>query len=226
MTRAPSPPSAQTSGSARRPLVRCGASTPLLVLLSSWVLAAGCGSGKTELYRDHMPVDVRAVTVQASILGPGDVFEVTVYQEKDLSGIYRVTPSGTIDFPLVGVVSVEGLSPAELADRLRDGLRQGYLRNPSVNVFVKEFNSKKVFVLGEVQKPGTFRYEESMNIVQAITLAGGFSSRASKNSTVVTRVEGSSELRIGVPVEDISEGRAPNFLLMPGDIVFVPESVL
>ncbi|GMV43293.1 MAG: hypothetical protein AMXMBFR64_50090 [Myxococcales bacterium] len=198
----------------------------MLVLLASWVLTAGCGSGKTERYRDHMPVDVRAVTVQASILGPGDVFEVTVYQEKDLSGTYRVTPSGTIDFPLVGIVSVEGLSPAELADRLRDGLRQGYLRNPSVNVFVKEFNSKKVFVLGEVQKPGTFRYEESMNIVQAITLAGGFSSRASKNSTVVTRVEGSSELRIGVPVEDISEGRAPNFLLMPGDIVFVPESVL
>lgn len=195
-------------------------------LVAFVILVAGCPTGGTERYRDHMPMDVRAMTVQASLLGPGDVFEVMVYQEKDLSGTYRVTPAGTIDFPLIGLVSVEGLSPAQLADSIREGLKQGYLRNPSVNIFVKEFNSKKVFVLGEVQKPGTFRYEESMNIVQAITLAGGFSTRASKNSTVVTRVEGNVERRIGVPVEDISEGRSPNFLLVPGDIVFVPESVL
>ena len=197
-----------------------------LALMVVGLLFSGCTPGGGQGYQQHTPLDLRAVTVEASVLGPGDVFEVTVYQEKELSGTYRVTPDGRIDFPLLGLIPVEGMTPAALAERIRDGLRQGYLRNPSVNVFVKEFNSKKIFVLGEVQKPGTFRYEESMNIVQAITLAGGFSSRASRNGTVVTRVEGTTEKRIGVPVEDISEGQAPNFLLLPGDIVFVPESVL
>lgn len=194
--------------------------------MAAALLLMACPGPGTQAYTKHTPIDLKAITVEASVLGPGDVFEVTVFQEKDLSGIYRVTPDGRIDFPLLGLISVEGLTPAQLAERIRDGLRQGYLRNPSVNVFVKEFNSKKVFVLGQVQKPGTFRYEESMNIIQAITLAGGFAERASRNGTVVTRVEGQAERRIPVPVEDISEGEAPNFLLLPGDIVFVPESVL
>lgn len=160
------------------------------------------------------------------MIGPGDVFEVHVYQEKELSGTYRVAPDGNIDFPLIGLLKVDGLTPGQVADLIRGGLREGFIRDPNVNVFVKEFNSKKVFVLGEVVKPGTFRFEESMNIIQAITVAGGFTDRASKNGTVVTRVEGGLEKRIGVPVEDISEGRSPNFFLKPGDIVFVPESVL
>jgi polysaccharide export outer membrane protein len=93
-------------------------------------------------------------------------------------------------------------------------------------VFLKEYNSKKVFVFGEVQKPGTFPFEENMSIVQAITLAGGFGKLASKNAVIVTRQVGGEERKIKVAVESIGEGREKNFALRPGDIVYVPESFL
>jgi polysaccharide export outer membrane protein len=95
-----------------------------------------------------------------------------------------------------------------------------------VTVFVKESNSKKIFVLGEVQKPGTFPFENSMTVVQAITLAGGFKDLADKNRTVVTRVVDGTEKKFVVPVEAIGLGREQNVLLQPGDIVFVPETWL
>jgi polysaccharide export outer membrane protein len=90
---------------------------------------------------------------------------------------------------------------------------------------VKEYNSKKVFVFGEVQKPGTFTFEDGMSIVQAVTLAGGFTKTAAQNSTSVTRRVQGQEVKVRVNVQDIALGKAPNFTLEPGDIVFVPESL-
>jgi polysaccharide export outer membrane protein len=99
------------------------------------------------------------------------------------------------------------------------------MRDPQVSVLVKEYNSKKVFVFGEVQKPGTFVYEDGMSIVQAITVAGGFTKTAARNSTSVTRRVNGQEVKVKVTVEDIALGKAPNFTLDPGDIVYVPESL-
>ena len=163
--------------------------------------------------------------VPATTLGAGDVFEVRVFQEPDLSGAFRVAPDGAIDFPLCGRKHVAGLTAGGVADELTGCLKPRYLKSPQVSVFIKEFNSKKVFVLGEVNKPGTFPYEDGMSVVQAVTLAGGFTRVAAKNSSTVTRVIEGAEKRIRVPVEDIGAGRAPNFMLLPGDIVFVPESI-
>lgn len=157
-------------------------------------------------------------------LGPGDVFEVRVYGEPDLSGVFRVNQRGLLRFPLVGLVKVEGLTPTEVEDLLRRKLDEGYLRNPQVTVFLKEFNSKKIYVFGEVNRPGTFPYEANMSIIQAITAAGGFSKSAWKNRTNVTRIVNGTERKIQVPVEAIGEGTQKNFLLKPGDIIFVPES--
>ena len=109
---------------------------------------------------------------------------------------------------------------------ITDRLRDGYLRSPQVSVFVKEFNSKKVFVLGEVNKPGTFRYESQMTIVQAVTLAGGLKALAAKNRLILTRVEEGSEKKYVIPFTQISEGGVKNVFLQPGDIVYAPESWL
>lgn len=160
----------------------------------------------------------------ASTLGPGDLVEVRVFQEADLSGAYRLSPEGTVDYPLCGKVSLMGMTSSQAADVLTTCLANGYLRKPQVSVLIREYNSKKVFVFGEVQKPGTFPYEENMSIVQAVTLAGGFTKIASKNNTQVTRTVDGLEKKIRVPVEDIGNGRERNFSLKPGDIVFVPES--
>ena len=158
-------------------------------------------------------------------LGPGDVFEVRVFQEPDLSGVYRVGSDGTIYFPLCGTIGVAGLQGAEVGEELEHCLAAGYLKRPQVSIYVKEFNSKKVFVFGEVQHPGTFPYEDNMTIVQVITLAGGFTGHADKNNASVARLVKGQEQRFKVPVVDIGQGRSPNFELRPGDIVFVPESL-
>lgn len=162
--------------------------------------------------------------VEVTTVGSGDLLEVRVFQEPDLSGAYRISPEGTIDFPLCGKVRLAGKTSSQSADALTTCLAHGYLRNPQVTVLVREYTSKKVFVFGEVQKPGTFPYEENMSVIQAITLAGGFTKIAAKNNTNVTRIVDGKELKIRVPVEDIGVGREKNFMLQPGDIIFVPES--
>jgi len=161
----------------------------------------------------------------ASTLGPNDLFEVRVYQEPELSGLYQVGPQGDIMFPLCKQVTVAGLTANGAAEKLRACLSEGYLRNPQVSVLVKEFNSRKVFVFGEVQKPGTFAFEDGMSVVQALTLAGGFTKQAAQNSTSVTRHLNGQEVKMKVYVQDIALGKAANFTLEPGDIVYVPESM-
>ncbi len=156
-------------------------------------------------------------------LGAGDVVEVRVFQEPEHSGVWRVSPEGTIDYPLCGKVTLAGRTASTAADALNQCLAR-YLRRPQVSINIREYNSQKVFVFGEVQKPGTFPLDGEMNIIQAITLAGGFTKLAAKNNTNVTRIVDGQERKIRVPVEDIGVGREKNFQLQPGDIVFVPES--
>jgi protein involved in polysaccharide export with SLBB domain len=170
--------------------------------------------------------EARAEVVRgnSSTLGSGDLLEVRVYQEADLSGVFRVSPEGIIDFPLCGKVAVLNKTSSQAADLITGCLKNGYLRSPQVTVLVREYTSKKVFVLGEITKPGTFPFEENMSIIQAVTLAGGFTKLASKNGTSVTRLVAGQETRVKVPVADIEQGREKNFALQPGDIIFVPES--
>jgi len=164
--------------------------------------------------------------VNANTLAANDLLEVRVYQEADLSGVYRVSPDGAINFPLCGKVQVGGFTAAEAGDAITACLKKDYLRRPQVSVLVKEFNSKKVFVFGEVSKPGAYAFEEGMTIIHAVSQAGGFVKTASKNSVNVTRVVNGQEIKVPVKVEDIVIGREKNFALQPGDIIFVPESFL
>ena len=125
-------------------------------------------------------------------VGSGDVFDVRVYGEEELSGTYRVGPDGSIDFPLVGAVQVVGLEPSAVAETLRTRLVEGqFLVDPHVSVFVQEYASKRVSVVGEVSRPGTFSVTTGMTLVQAISLAGGFTEMADRDGTTLTRqVEG------------------------------------
>ena len=159
-------------------------------------------------------------------LGAGDVFDIRVYGEEELTGTYRVAQDGTIDFPLVGRIEVAGLEPPLVAETVRRRLQDGeYLVNPQVSLFVKEYNSKRISVIGAVQRPGTFPISSGLTAVQAISLAGGFTSLASRNETVMTRrVEGELR-RFRVPAEDITQGEADDVLVQTGDIIYVPERI-
>jgi len=171
------------------------------------------------------PAAARAAdALPASALGPGDVFEVRVFQEPDLSGAFRVGPDGSVEFPLCKSVKVAGLTADGAADAIAECLRGRYFKNPQVTVFLRELNSRKIFVFGEVQKPGTYPFEDNMSVMQAVALAGGFTRQAAKNGSTVRRGAASEE-RIKVPIGDIVEGHVPDFKLLPGDILFVPESL-
>ncbi len=196
----------------------------LLALAAVQALAAAGCFARSRGAATLPPVD-DAVLPPASTLGPGDVIEVRVYGEPELSGVYQLGRLGDVTFPLCQRVVLGGLSANGAADKLRECLSGGFMRDPQVSVLVKEYNSKKVFVFGEVQKPGTFIYEDGMSIVQAITVAGGFTKTAARNSTSVTRRVAGQEVKVRVTVEDIALGKAPNFTLEPGDIVYVPESL-
>lgn len=196
-----------------------------LVLLSL-VVTAACPRFSREPPVSASVVSPPPAERLASRLGAGDVFEVRVVQEPELSGLFRVGAEGDVDFPFCGRVSVEGLHAAEVVQRLRDCLRRGYLRDPQVTVLEREYNSKKIMVFGHVQQPGAFVFENEMSVVHAITLAGGFSPFAQRNRVVVTRVDNGRSSNHRVPVEDIGLGAAPDFFLRPGDTVFVPESAL
>jgi polysaccharide export outer membrane protein len=156
-------------------------------------------------------------------LGVDDSFAVRVYGEPDLSGNYRVATDGTIDFPLAGRIPVNGLRVGEIQQEIVKRLKNGYLLNPQVTVMVTEWNSRKVSVLGQVMRPGTVPYFPNMTIVDAIASAGGFTGVAAKNSVNLRReLTGKVETRT-FPVSDITEGRSPNVVVLPGDVLVVEE---
>jgi polysaccharide export outer membrane protein len=168
------------------------------------------------------PVSLPPPASDAAV-GPGDLFDIRVFGEPGLSATYEVSNDGSINFPLIGLVAVDGKTPPVIEKEIEARLADGYIKNPSVSVRVTEYRSRKVSVFGQVRTPGTFGFTENMSIVEAITKAGGFTGMAKKNAVRITRVSGPSKESIIVAVEDIGKGRAPNFLLRPGDVVFVPE---
>ncbi|MBN1652971.1 MAG: polysaccharide biosynthesis/export family protein [Deltaproteobacteria bacterium] len=189
-----------------------------IVFFELCFLFFGCG---TTIKQTPQPLSVGE---DDTTLGPGDVFEVNVYGDKDLSGKHKVAKDGSIDFPLVGRVVVAGKEPTEVSEDIARKLIEGeILLNPQVSVFVTEYVSKRVSVVGAVSRPGTFPMSSGLTVVQAISLAGGFTSLASRNETLVTRRDNQKTERFRVPVERVAEGRADDFALQAGDIIYVPE---
>jgi protein involved in polysaccharide export with SLBB domain len=189
-------------------------------LVVTYIALAGVAcAGKERGY------DVQSTPPTSDVtLGAGDTFEVSVYDEKELSGKYQVADDGTINFPLVGSLKVAGKAPTAIAREIQDALRdKQILRNPSVSLFVSEYASRRVNVVGAVQKPGSITWMFGMSIVQAVSMAGGLTPLAAANDTIVTRQQGDKPQRFKVQVGRIAEGRERDFMLMNGDIVFVPE---
>lgn len=179
------------------------------------LVAVGCTSPSPKA-----PI-VAARPVVDSGLGRGDVFDVRVFTEPDLSGAYRVDSEGAIDFPLIGRVVVAGHLAGDVAGMLRERLAT-YVRQPQVTVFVREVNSKHVTVYGQVQHPGTFPYADSMTLSQAVSLAGGCTSMAAPSKVRITRVEHDVQHVIEVDLQAIAEGKVTNLFLLPGDELYIP----
>jgi polysaccharide export outer membrane protein len=163
---------------------------------------------------------------ERTILGVGDVVEIRVFREPDLAGIYVVSPQGDVDFPLIGPIRFLGKDAYLLADEIKARLEPDYLKHAQVTLIVREHNSQKIHVLGEVNKPGSFAYEPGMTIIQALAYAGSFTKLAGRNDVKVTRLSPGGVQKFTLRVGDMEKGEAPNFDLSPGDIVWVPETIL
>ena len=196
----------------------------LVALTTVMVLGfAGCQKGlapKSEIASRSYPSEF--------LLGPEDVLEVVVFRNADLSRVVVVRPDGMISMPLIGDIQASGLSSDQLAERIAKRLKE-FKENPAVSVSVKEINSYNVFVLGEVTKPGKYQLKSYTTLLQAISLAGGFTPFASKNKLQVVRHISNGngawkEVRLAMPYDDILRGRGdPDyFMIKAGDTIIVP----
>lgn len=160
-------------------------------------------------------------------IGSADLLEFTVYQQAELDRRLRVSQNGTISFPLIGAVRVGGLTVNE-AEAAISAKLQEFLVNPQITIFIKEYGNKKVFILGEVKSPGSFELptESKLTVLEAISLAGGFTPIAAPDRTKVIRnLEGRSE-SYTVEVSAITKHgeKHKDISLEPNDVVYVPQS--
>ena len=158
-------------------------------------------------------------------LGPGDKVELTIYYGggKESKATYTLDSSGEMEVQYIGAIDAAGKDPNAVKAEIQTRLADGYLVNPGVSLSVVERNSLKCSVFGQVARSGTIKFTPHMTIVEAIAQSGGFAPLAKKNYVQVTRQVGNRKETYDLPVEVIGEGRRPNFEIMPGDQVFVPE---
>ena len=155
------------------------------------------------------------------LIGPEDVLHVSVWDNKELTLDVTVRPDGKISLPLIQDVQAEGLTASELSDVIHQKLMP-FIIEPQVAVIVTQVNAPKIFVLGNVTRPGPYPLRSDMSVLQALSVAGGFTPFASqKNIKVVRTVRGKQEVR-RVNYFDIIDDGSGNYLLKPGDMIVVP----
>ena len=158
-------------------------------------------------------------------VGPGDVLNITVYDNDDLETMVRVGDNGRIIFPLLGQVEVSNLSISQVSDKITQLLADGYLVNPQVNVFVTEFRSKKVVVLGRVRSPGVIELSRPISFLELVSKAGGLEKDAGDTATVKRKENGKDAL-IVVDLVSLLEGGdlTQNVPILDGDTVVISKS--
>jgi polysaccharide biosynthesis/export protein len=156
-------------------------------------------------------------------IGPQDVLRIDVWKEPEISRTAPVRPDGRISLPLINDVQAAGLTATQLAAVIADGLRK-YITNPQVTVGVTEINSRRVYVTGEVTRPGAFPLLPNMTVLQALSSSGGFSQFAKLKNIYVLRTEDGKQVKHPFNYKAVVSGKKPelNIPLQPGDVIVVP----
>jgi polysaccharide export outer membrane protein len=156
-------------------------------------------------------------------LQPGDVLQVSVWREPDLQGEVLVRPDGGLSFPLAGDVTASGKSVEALRQEIAERLKR-YLPDPVVTVAVRQIGGNRIYVLGKVNRPGEFAFSRAVDVMQALSLAGGATPFAALNDIVILRRENDRLAAIPFRYGEVERGRslAQNIVLRSGDTVVVP----
>jgi polysaccharide export outer membrane protein len=161
------------------------------------------------------------------VIGSDDVLLVTFRREKDMSAEVVVRPDGRITLPLLNDIQAAGLTTTQLRDKVTDEGKR-FVEDPSVTIVVKQINSRKVFITGQVNKPGPYPIGDRMTVMQLISMAGGLTEYAKKKNIVILRDAGarpgSKPVNFRFNYEDIQKLKnlGSNIELRPGDTVIVP----
>jgi polysaccharide export outer membrane protein len=194
------------------------------VLLLTPVLFA---SSEQKKEKGAAAAEAKASTTESSnaayVIGPEDVLKVDVWKEPEMSGNVPVRPDGKISMSLLGDVQAAGLTPTQLTTQITDLLKK-YLEDPRVTVTVGAVNSRRVFILGQVGRPGAFPLLPGMTVLQALSTAGGLSLYAAADKIYVLRNENGQQVKLAFQYKQVLKGNKPeqNIVLKPGDTIVVP----
>ena len=157
------------------------------------------------------------------VIGPEDVLTIVFWRDKDMSADVVVRPDGKVSLPLLNDIDAAGLTPDQLREELVKRAAT-YMQDPNVSVVVKEIHSRKVFITGNVAKPGSFPLAGEMNVMQLIALAGGLQEYADSKSIVVMRTENGRQVAHRFNYKEVVRQKhvEQNIQLRPGDTVIVP----
>jgi polysaccharide export outer membrane protein len=156
-------------------------------------------------------------------IGPEDVLEISVWKEKDLQREVLVRPDGWFTFPLVGNIEAKGKSAQQIQDEITQWLKE-YIPNPVVSVSVKKIAGYKIFVIGRVNKPGEYVVGSYIDVLQALTLAGGLTPFAEESNIKIVRKENGKKTILPFDYSTVKKGKRmeQNITLMSGDVIIVP----
>ncbi len=161
---------------------------------------------------DSAAATIAAIAAGTYKLGSGDLVRVTVFNQQDLSGEYTVSGAGNIAFPLIGDIHAKDLTLKQLEEAIINKLRPDYLINPRVSVQVMNF--RPFYILGEVKSPQSYPFVDGMTYLNAVAIAGGFTTRAKEDHVIVTRIVNDKKQELRFNMED---------KVQPGDIIHIEE---
>lgn len=157
------------------------------------------------------------------VIGAEDVLDISVWKEPDISRTVPVRPDGKISLPLLHDVQAAGLTPKQLGVLVTESLKK-FLTEPQVTVIVTAINSRRVYILGEVGRPGAYPLLPNMTVLQALSSAGGFTQYANSKKIYVLRSESGKQVKYPFNYRQVVAGEYPqqNIVLQPGDTIVVP----
>jgi len=164
-----------------------------------------------------------ATTDPSYVIGAQDVLDIDVWHQKELTRAVEVRPDGKISLPLLNDIQASGLTPMQLAANITEGLKK-FITDPQVTVIVTQINSQRVYILGEVTKPGAYPLLPGMDVLQALSSAGGFTMFANTKKIYVLRQQGGKQKKFPFNYKAVISGKhtEQNIVLRAGDQIVVP----
>jgi len=195
----------------------------LCAAIGSMLAASGLQAQEAEKNANKpASAPVQTSTTDASYkIGPQDVLRIDVWKEAELSRSVPVRPDGKISLPLLNDVQAAGLTAMELRNAVTEGL-QKFINSPQVTVTVTEINSRRVYVTGEVSRPGAYPLLPNMTALQALTGAGGFTQFSNTKKIYVLRNENGKQVKHPFNYKAVLDGKQDDIPLQPGDTIVVP----